>query len=60
MAKEEEETKKDNETKNEVQLVEVTTQTAPAFKLPDGTVIGMEEYLVWIGNLVYKIDKNTG
>lgn len=50
---------KENKT-NDVQLVEVTTQTAPAFKLPDNSIIGMEEYLVWIGNLVYKIDKNTG
>jgi len=58
MAKEEE-TPKKKETSG-VQLVEVTTQTAPAFKLPDESVIGMEEYLVWIGNLVYKIDKNTG
>jgi len=56
MAKEEE--KKENV--EGVQLVEVTTQTAPAFKLPDNSIISMEEYLVWIGNLIYKIDKNTG
>lgn len=46
--------------KEEVQLTEVITGTAPAFKLPNGEIIGMEEYLVWIGNLVYKINKNTG
>lgn len=52
---------KDDEKKNEnIKLVEVTTQTAPAFQLPDESVLSMEEYLVWIGNLVYKIDKNTG
>jgi len=56
---------KDEEEKNEkkvkgVQLVEVTTQTAPAFKLPDESVVGMEDYLVWMGNLIYKIDNNTG
>ena len=57
MAKEEEE--KEGKS-NKIQLVEVTTQTAPAFKLPDDSIVGMEEYLVWIGNLIYKIDKNTG
>ena len=43
-----------------VQLTEVVTGTAPAFKLPDDTVVGMEDYLVWLGNLVYNIKKNTG
>jgi len=43
-----------------VQLTEVVTQTAPAVKLPDGTVVGMEEYFVWLGNMVYHIKKNTG
>jgi len=60
MAKEEDKEVKKEEKVEGVQLVEVTTQTAPAFKLPDDSVISMEEYLVWIGNLVYKIDKNTG
>jgi len=60
MAKEDEKPKKEEEETAPVNLVEVTTQTAPAFKLPDGTIVGTEDYLVWIGNLVYKINKNTG
>ena len=59
MAKEENKPKEEEKIEP-VNLVEVTTQTAPAFKLPNGTVVGMEDFLVWIGNLVYKIDKNTG
>lgn len=57
MAKEEEENKKNVEG---VQLVDVTTKTAPAFKLPDGSIVDMEDYLVWMGNLIYKINNNTG
>jgi len=59
MAKEEEKQEKEKET-GDIQLVEVPTQVAPAYKLPDGSVVGMEDYLVWIGNLIYKINKNTG
>lgn len=59
MAKEETQ-KEPKEEKDTVQLTEVVTGTAPAFQLPDGTIVGMEDYLVWIGNLVYKIKKNTG
>jgi len=44
----------------DVELTEVVTQTAPAFKLPNGEVVGMEDYLVWMGNMVYHIKKNTG
>lgn len=54
MAKEKEEEKSEEA----IKLVEVPTQTAPAVELPNGKVIGIEEYLVWLGNLVYKISKN--
>jgi len=54
------EKKEEEKPKDAVELTEVVTQTAPAVKLPDGTVVQMEEYLVWLGNLVYKISKNTG
>lgn len=40
-----------------VELVDVVTQTAPAFKLPSGETVGLNEYLVWLGNLVYKLTK---
>ena len=43
-----------------VELTEVVTQTAPAFKLPNGDVVGFEDYIVWLGNMVYHIKKNTG
>jgi len=52
--------KKEKESEDPVQLTEVVTGTAPAFKLPSGEVVGMEDYLVWIGNMVYSINKNTG
>ena len=54
--------KKESEPKTNKEIVELTqvvTGTAPAFKLPDGEVVGMEDYLVWIGNLVWNIKKNT-
>ena len=51
--------KKDSSS-DDVELTEVTTQTAPAIKLPDGRIVGVEEFLVWMGNLVYQIKKNTG
>jgi hypothetical protein len=50
-----EETKKEAE----VALTEVVTQTDIAYKLPDGKIVSMQEYLVWLGNLVYKISKSV-
>lgn len=49
--------KKETKPKQEVELVEVPTGSALAFKLPDGTIVNSEQYLVWIGNLVHKISK---
>lgn len=45
--------------KDEVKVVEVTTQTELQFQLPTGEVVNMIEYLSWMGNLVYKISKAT-
>lgn len=39
----------------EVESVDITTQTAKAFKLPGGEIVNLEEYLVWMGNEVYRI-----
>lgn len=49
------------ETKQEaqVELTEVATQTDLAYRLPDGKVVDMKEYLAWLGNLVYKISKSV-
>lgn len=55
--KEKEEVKQDK-SEEKVELTEVVTQTAPAIKLPDGKVVSMEEYFVWLGNHVYHISKN--
>lgn len=61
MAKEKEEEEEEKEKpKDSVELTEVVTQTAPAFKLPDGSEVNADELLVWIANLVYEIKKNTG
>ena len=48
------------EKKNEVELTEVVTQTQPAFKLPDGTVLDANSYLIWIGNQLIEIRKAIG
>lgn len=40
-----------------VELTKVVTGTAPAFKLPDGTTVSFEDYLVWMGNKLIKIEK---
>ena len=41
----------------DVKLVEVPTEMGIAFQLPDGSVVNMQEYFVWIGNLVHTISK---
>jgi hypothetical protein len=55
----EEETKKEKKVeKKEIELTQIVTQTAPAFKLPDGTIIAdLNEYLVWLGNLILETKK---
>lgn len=48
------------ESKQEIKQVESTLMmesTKPAFKLPDGEVVEINEYLVWLGNLVYQMSK---
>ena len=50
---------KENKQETQVELTEVVTQTDMAYKLPDGKVVDMREYLVWLGNLVYKISKSV-
>lgn len=48
------------ETKPEVKQVESTLMietTKPAFKLPDGEIVEINDYLVWLGNLVYQMSK---
>lgn len=43
--------------KTGVEIVQVATATAPAYKLPDGTVVTPEEFIAWIGQMIYEIKK---
>lgn len=43
--------------KEQVELTEVVTETGLAYKLPDGEVVNLDGYRVWIGNLLWKIHK---
>ena len=48
------------EPKPEIKQVESTLMiesTKPAFKLPDGDIVEINDYLVWLGNLVYEMSK---
>ena len=48
------------ETKLEVKQVESTLvieSTKQAFKLPDGEIVELNDYLVWMGNLIYQMSK---
>lgn len=47
------------ENKEQVELTEIVTQTDIAYKLPTGEVVDLKGYLVWLGNLVYKISKSV-
>jgi len=48
------------EEKEEVELTEVVTQTAQMFKTPEGTMLDLNGYLVWLGNQLIKIRKAVG
>lgn len=41
----------------QIELTQVATQTADAFKLPDGTIMDTNQYLVWLGNQVLETKK---
>ena len=49
---------KKEEKKPEVELVQVTTQTAPGYQLADGSILTTEQLLVKIANDVAQIKKN--
>jgi len=40
-----------------VKLVEVPTEMGIAYQLPDGKVVNMQDYLVWLGNKVNDMSK---
>lgn len=42
----------------EIKIEEVPTQMGLAYKLPDGKLVSEPEYLVYLGNLIYKISKS--
>ena len=60
MTEEKEEEKETKKEKGKVELTQVVTETTPAFQLPDGTTVDMQQYLVWLGNQIYEIRQNTG
>jgi len=43
----------------EVEMVETPTQVARQIKLPDGKIVELEEYLVWLGNTLLEIKKSV-
>lgn len=45
---------------DEVELTEVVTETGLAFRLPTGEIVNESQYLVWLGNLMWKINKSVG
>lgn len=42
---------------NAIECAEVATQTAKMFKLPNGEIVGLEDYLVWLGNTLVQVKK---
>lgn len=40
-----------------IEMTQVTTQSAPAYKLPDNSIVGLDEYLVWMGNTLLEIKR---
>ncbi len=50
----------DKEKKEKVELQSVPTGSAIVYKLPDGSVVNtLEEYLVWMGNVLWDIKKSV-
>tara|TARA_Y100000310_G_scaffold207189_1_gene207645 strand:- start:600 stop:767 length:168 start_codon:yes stop_codon:yes gene_type:complete len=38
-----------------IELTQIATQTQPAYQLPNGEVIGLDAYMVWLGNHIVEI-----
>lgn len=49
-----------NKEEEKVELAEVAIQTGKAYKLPDGKIVALEDYLIWMGNLLNRIAKSIG
>jgi len=47
----------EKEQKSEVELTEVPTQMAIAYKLPNGETVSADGLLLWIANTLYDIKK---
>lgn len=41
--------------KTNIELTEVPVEMQTMFKLPDGNVVDMNQYLLWIGNTLQEI-----
>ena len=51
--------KEEKKTDNKIEIIQVATQTEPGYKLSDGNVLSLPEYLVWLGNEVQTIKKSV-
>ena len=43
----------------EVELTQVVTGTAPAYKMPDGEIYQAEELFAWMANCIWQIKKQV-
>lgn len=51
--------KEESENGEDIELMRVPTQHELAFKIPSGKIVSYEEYLVWLGNLIWRIKKSV-
>lgn len=42
-----------------IKITNVVKETEEVFELPDGSHVGLNEYLVWLGNTIYEIKKSV-
>ncbi len=52
--------KSDTTRSKRVSLTQVVTGTAPGYKLPDGKVVSLDEFLVWMANNILEIRRAVG
>jgi hypothetical protein len=48
---------KKKEVKQVIEATQIATSTATAYKLPDGQVVNLEEYLIFLGNQILEIKR---
>ena len=48
---------KERERPSVIEVTQIATETQPAFKLPNGEVLNLYEYLTWLGNQINTIKR---